>query len=433
MASGEAGAEGWSPSRAARQALLLLILINLFNYIDRYVLAALEQPIQSALLPNDPNAQQKMGWLASAFMISYMVVSPVFGWLGDRYSRWLLIAVGVSLWSLASGATGLAWTYPVLLVTRIFVGVGEGAYGPVAPTVLSDLYPISRRGRVLAWFYMAMPVGGALGYALGGLAEHLGAWRVGFYAVVLPGLALGVWALLSRDVPRGASDGSSPARAARFADYRVLLATPSYILNTLAMASMFFAIGGMSFWMPRYLVQIGRAGSLAQADLVFGVIVALSGLGGTLLGGLAGDWLRPRWSGAYAIVSGAGLLIAFPMLLLALYAPFPLAWAFVFGAVFWTFFNTGPSNTIIANVTHPAMRSSAFAVNIFVTHLLGDAISPPIMGAIADASSLRMSFLVVSALMLLGGLLWLWAARYVGRDTELAATRLSLNSLSGQG
>ena len=173
----------------------LLLLINLFNYIDRYVLAAVVPDVQRELLPaNDANADFKMGLLSTAFLVVYMLGSPVFGVLADRTSRWRLIAIGVTLWSLASGASGLATGFAMLLITRCFVGVGEAAYGPVAPTVISDLYPVSRRGQVLSWFYVAIPVGSALGYALGGQVAAMVNWRWAFYLVVAPGVLLGLWA-----------------------------------------------------------------------------------------------------------------------------------------------------------------------------------------------------------------------------------------------
>src|SRR5688572_22111698 len=179
----------------ARTALALLLLINLFNYIDRYVLAAVVPEIQKTLLPGDPRADQKAGWLATAFLLTYMLASPVFGFLADRFSRWLLVGVGAILWTLASGASGLAGSFTALLITRLFVGIGEAAYGPVAPTIIADLYPVSSRGKMLSWFYLAMPVGSALGYGLGGAVAATSHWRVAFYLVVPPGLLLGLWAL----------------------------------------------------------------------------------------------------------------------------------------------------------------------------------------------------------------------------------------------
>jgi MFS transporter, Spinster family, sphingosine-1-phosphate transporter len=470
----------------ARTALVLLVLINLFNYIDRQVLAANVTPIERQLLPyreSDavrlastvgmlavPSAQcpllaaaaldparaesgadnkERIGDLAMAFMLSYMVFAPLFGWLADHLPRWRLVAIGVILWSLASGASGLAGTlhdhpwpfageiavflgsFSFLLLTRCFVGIGEAAYGPIAPTVLSDLYPVKIRGSILAWFYAAIPVGGALGYSLGGFFG----WPWAFYAVVPPGLLLGLWCFFMREPKAGQADlghGSS-VRRATLREYLVLLRTPSYVLDTLGMTAMTFSIGGIAIWMPDYIYAYRGEPNIDRVNTIFGAIVVVSGLGATLLGGMAGDRLRPRFPGSYFLVSGVSMLLAFPLFLAVLYVPFrpfPWAWICIFLACFFLFFNTGPTNTILANVTHPAIRAQAFALNILFIHLFGDAVSPKIMGRIADRfavggqANMNAAFLAVSGMILLGGVLWLLGTPFLARDTALALKRL---------
>jgi MFS transporter, Spinster family, sphingosine-1-phosphate transporter len=425
----------WSPAIAGRAAplpgahwaLLLLLCMNMFNYIDRYVLAAVEPQVSKSLLSDDDqNAGAKMGVLPSAFMISYMLIAPLFGLLAQRYSRWMLIGIGVLLWSLASGASGLAGSFLALLVTRCFVGVGEGAYGPVAPTVISDCYPVAVRGRVLSWFYMAIPVGSALGYAVGGEVARLLDWRWAFYLVVPPGLLLGLWAFLMRDPRRGGADEVACApRRVTIEDYRILFRTPSYVFNTLGMAAMTFAVGALGYWMAAYL-EMREVQPLwgVQPVTFFGVLTAVAGLLGTLAGGSAGDRLRRRFAGSYLLVSGIGLLVSVPCALLFLAAPFPWAWAFLFVTEFFLFFNTGPTNTILANVTHPSIRATGFAVNILIIHALGDVPSPFIVGAIKDQWGLDVGYITVSMFMLLGGILWLCGARYLDHDTAAAPARL---------
>jgi MFS family permease len=431
------------PKVSATLALTLLVLINLFNYIDRQVLAAVEPEIRKELLSDasgveTEDAKYWTGWLATAFLLSYMLIAPLFGLIADRISRWALVGFGVILWSMASGGSGLDWgvslatAYWLLLMTRCLVGVGEAAYGPVAPAMIADLYPMEQRGKVMSWFYLAIPVGGALGYALGEIVKNWISWRWAFYCVVPPGLALGVWCFLMRDPPRGQMDQVSgeSARKPRLQDYWFLLKIPSYTLNTLGMTMMTFAIGGLAYWMPEYLEwrkapDIGPVGPRT----VFGGICALAGLISTLAGGLVGDWLRPRFSGSYFLVSGAALLLGFPMVLLMLWTSDPWshwAWFFTFFAVFFLFFNTGPTNTILANVTHPSMRASAFALNILIIHAFGDAISPPLLGWISGKEHMDRGFTVVSLAMLLGGIFWLLGAKYLKRDTELAPTRTPL-------
>ena len=433
-----------SPARGARLSLILLLTINLFNYIDRYVLASVEPKIREHFFPGAAShaasakdelaaAMAKTGSLATAFLLSYMIAAPIFGWLAGRMSRWVLVGISVAVWSLASGASGLAGTFALLVLTRCFVGIGEAGYGPSAPTIISDLYPIERRGAVLAWFYMAIPVGSALGYALGGIVIKHYSWRVPFFLVVQPGLLLATWAFFMKNprrvfttAPKATDLRSENSRVLDYAhtpskahlkDYLNVLRIPSYVLDTAGMAAMTFAIGGFSFWMPAYLVDQRHAGKLEDVNLYFGGIMVVAGIAATLLGGWLGDFFRRRTAGAYFIVSAAGILLSVVFIVLMIQTPFPSAWLWLFFAVFFLFLNTGPSNTILANVTHPSVRANAFALNILIIHALGDAISPPLLGAIAGRSW-DAALYVVCAVMALASVFWFWGARFLQRDSD---------------
>jgi MFS family permease len=476
----------------ARTALILLVLINLLNYIDRYILAGVLSKIKLDLLAGDPQANTKAGLLATAFMVAYMCLSPLFGVLGDRFHRWWLVGIGVLLWTAATGLCGLAWGYAILLIARCLVGVGEAAYGPVAPSIISELYPVRNRGKVLAIFYAAIPVGSALGYVLGGaIAGTWLGWRGAFLVAVIPGLILGALCFLMREPPRGQIDAvSSNARVPTWRDYGLLGKTRSYVLVTVGSTIATFVVGGVAVWIPAYVFEreakftvsveqistltngidpvpvevalkltppqaqdisltydqlsqyvkerleptevsqySGRIFSgLLSADstslelitVLFGVITVVAGLGATLIGGWLGDALRERFSGSYFFVSGATMMLSFPFFLGVLYTPLPWGWLFIFIAIFFLFANTGPMNTVLANVVHPSMRSSAFAINIFIIHALGDAISPTIIGGIADVYSLGFAFLLLSFLIPVSGAVWLVGIRYLREDTELA-------------
>ena len=402
------------PAPGARTALGLLLAINLFNYIDRQVLASVEPEIRAHFFrPGDPNAMTFVGLLATAFLVTYMISAPIFGWLADRMSRWILIGAGVILWSAATAASGLAGTFTLLLITRLFVGIGEGGYGPAAPTIIADLFPLQTRGRMLSYFYVAIPVGSALGYAIGGFVAAHWNWQTAFYVVAPPGLLLGLLCFRRRD-PRTSNGMVREKRRAKLQDYLGLIRTRSYVLNTLAMTALTFAIGGLSFWVPGYLEYRHLPPS---SRIVFGGITVVAGLTATLLGGFAGDRLRKRFAGSYFLVSGVGILIAFPFSAAMLFTPFPAAWVPMFIAIFFLFFNTGPSNTALANVTHPSVRATAFALNILIIHALGDALAPPLIGAVADHSNLNVAFLVVSATMMIAGVLWLIGMKYLPADT----------------
>lgn len=434
------------PAPGARSALILLIAINMFNYIDRTVLVAVEPEIRKEFFPGEidpttgkeklddtgepvspPGARFYMGLLSSAFLVCFMLFAPIFGALANRFGRWLLVAIGLIIWTIASGASGLATTFLILLLTRCLVGIGEAVYGPVAPTMLSDLYPVRRRGAIIAWFYAAIPVGGAIGFLIGPMMARIFDWRHAFYVVVPPGILLAIICFFMPEPRRGQLDGTQEStRQLTWADYAILFRTPSYVLNLIGLTMMTFAIGGMMAWVADYLTY-RKAPELfgMPAREVFGPIVALTGLMGTLLGGWAGDRLRGVVPGAYFFVSGLAMVLAFPMLLLMLWLPFPWAWLPMTLFCFLLFFNTGPANTIVANVTHPLLRAPGFALVILISHALGDIISPPLMGAVTDATkNPGWAFGVVSLSVLAGGIAWLCGMKYLDRDTELAPTRI---------
>ncbi len=428
------------PATGAGIALALLLTINLLNYIDRSMLAAVE-PV---LTPEFNLDEGQAGLLASAFLYAYMLGAPLLGRLAERFSRWWIIGASVLVWSLASGWTGMARTYAVLLVTRIAVGFGEAGYGPAAPALIADYFPIARRGKVMALFYLAIPVGSALGYVIGGKVNQAWGWRYAFYLAVIPGVILASISFLRKD-PRPVR-AVTTVKPSLLQDAKVLLKNPSYVLNTAAMTAMTFAIGGISFWIPKYMLErmaaddglatqwaleamngiLSPATAMRKNELLddvnttFGVIVVIAGIVSTFMGGWLADKLRPRWSGAYFTLSGLAIALAFPCTLLMISLPFPYAWVAVFGSVFFLFFNTGPANTALANVTSSRMRATAFALNIFFIHALGDAISPPLVGYVKRHTNWETAFTLVSLMMVLASALWLMAAKYLGRDTEAA-------------
>jgi MFS family permease len=321
----------------------------------------------------------------------------------------------VILWSLASGGSGLAATFGILFATRVLVGIGEGGYGPAAPTILADLFPIETRGRIMAIFCSAIPVGSALGYVIGGLVGvHLG-WRWAFYLVTLPGLLLGLLCFWQRD-PRVVAHHLAqklPRRSVR--DYLNLFRTRSYLINCIAMTLMTFVTGGLGFWVPAYLRY--RDQSPAVGMTIFGLITVVAGLVSTLLGGVIADKLRSRLPGSYFWVSGIGMLIACPVFIVALYIRFPAAWIAMFLAIFFLFLKTGPSNTALANVSLPAVRATAFAASIFVIHAFGDVQAFWLLGYIGGHTNMHVAFLVVSGIIFLSGLVWLIGVKYLAADT----------------
>ena len=416
-------------SRRALIALGVLTAINLLNYLDRYLVPPLVPELERAMGISHAQA----GWLWPAFMVVYMVAAPVFGAWGDRGSRTRPIALGVAIWSLATVLSGLARTYPQLYASRALVGIGEAAYAAIAPALLADYFPLSARGRVYAVLNMAIPVGAALGYVLGGSIGHHFGWRAAFYLCGAPGMLLAAVILALPDPPRGAQDDPATVRASErpaaaatggaqqaLGVYLSLLRRTPYLLLILGYAAYTFGLGGLGFWMPTFLQEV-RGVSADASTTSFGTIVIVTGFLGTLAGGWLGDYFLRRSRQGYLWFSAVITLAAVPVAVLALVAPSPgTYYPAIVVAELLLFMSTGPVNAAIINMVSPLERASAMALSIFTIHLLGDVPSPPLIGHLAVTGSLGGAVLIVPVALSIGGVIWLFSARAEGRATRPA-------------
>jgi MFS transporter, Spinster family, sphingosine-1-phosphate transporter len=402
------------PIESASVTLGALTVLNILNYADRYVGAAVLPLMLADLSLTDAQG----GVLQSVFVLSYSLMSPLTGWLGDRYRRLALAAAGVAVWSVATVGSGLAPSYGILLLARAITGVGEASYAVVTPSLIADLYPAERRGRALAVFYAAIPVGTALGYVAGGAVGAAWNWRAAFLMAGLPGAVLALMLPALREPRRGAFDAPS-ARGIGLAlgpSLAALAARPSYTFNTVAQIGYTFVLGGLAAWMPTYFVR-ERALTLATATTTFGAVLLLAGFGGTLLGGVLGDRLARRWPAGHFLVSGAGLVISTVFTAVAVLSPDPrVYWPAMFLALVLVFLNIGPLNAAMANVLPPDLRARGFAVSTMAIHLLGDAASPWLIGVVSDALGLKTPVLVSGLLLGASGLVLLGGMRSLERD-----------------
>lgn len=396
-----------------RYALALLLAVNLLNYIDRQVLYAVFPLIKADLLLSDT----ALGFLGSAFMLCYMVSAPFFGRLGDRGSRTSLAAFGLVTWSLATSFAGFAPGYRTLLAARTVVGIGEASFGTVSPGLIADYFPKERRGRILAYFYLAIPVGSALGYLLGGVIGQSLGWHAAFLIVGAPGLLLAIPVYFLREPGSGrvhtpATGSGQPVDSA----FALLLRNRSFVTTTLAMAAMTFALGGLAQWVPSFFNRVHGL-DVARGNTLFGAITVAAGIGGTLAGGWLGDRFQLKSSKGYLLVSGWGFVIGAPVAAVAIIAPsLTASLAAIFLAEFFLFFNTGPLNTVIVNVTMPSLRATAFAVNIFFIHALGDAVSPTILGFCSDMWGIRAALLIAPVAVVAAAFFCFYSTRFIEAD-----------------
>jgi predicted MFS family arabinose efflux permease len=391
------------PRPQAWTVLVVFTAMNLLNYTDRYVVPAVGESIKSSLGLSDA----RFGFLISAFLWVYMVFAPIFGGLAAKGSRTRVIGLGVAIWSVATALGGLAANYGQLLAARAAVGVGEAAYGTIAPAVLADVFPERMRGRIFAVFYMAIPVGAALGYVIGGQIDAMYNWRAAFFVAGAPGLVLALTALFLKDPPR--EDNGTPTPTG-YRSYFPLLKNPPYVRTVLGYIAYTFALGGISIWMPSFLVRVHHM-SEADATKKLGIVVAVTGLFGTFAGGWIADALAKRTRQANLWLSGVTMLAAVPLTWWALVTPSqPTFWMTVFAAELLLFASTGPINAAIVSEVAPALRAAAMALSIFAIHLLGDAISPKLIGWISDRDSLAHAVLIIPFAVVVSGVIWTYAA-----------------------
>ena len=386
--------------------LLLLIGLNLLNYTDRYILPGEVPLIQHEFGATD----EQMGALTTALFVCYMLTAPLTGWLGDRYRRKPLIIGGAVLWSLATLATAWVHSYATLYIRHALVGVGEATFGIFAPSVLADFYPERDRNRILTIFYLAIPVGAALGFLAGGELGSRFGWRAPFFLCAIPGLVIAaLYGWIGTEPQRGSSDHirATPDRATVLGLFR----NPAFLTATFGLAMLTFTMGGISAWMPTFLHRFSGL-SVADAGLLVGAVTVVDGIAGTLAGGwIAQIWQRHDDRALY-LLSFWSVALTLPFGALVFFGPRAWAVPSLFAAEFFLFLNTGPLNAAIVNSVSAPVRATAISVNLFCIHLFGDTFSPQIIGAVSDHSNLSIALGVTLISLVISGAILLVGSRF---------------------
>jgi predicted MFS family arabinose efflux permease len=401
---------------SAAWILFILTGLNLFNYIDRFVLSAVLTPLQKDLGINDGQA----GRLMTAFMIGYFFTSPIFGWLGDRCSRKWLIAAGIFVWSLGTILTGFAATFAMMIAFRVLVGLGEASYATISPSLISDSYGPAKRNNALTIFYTGIPVGAALGTIIGGFIAAKWGWRYAFIWVGAPGLLLALVMLPFAELKRGQVESKTVEAAKRpsVRDILNLFCIPKYLLVVLGYTAYTFALGAFGYWGPTFLHR-AHGMALDKAAEFFGMVLVVAGLVGTMIGGFAATAWQKRNRAGYAWTLGLSVLVAVPLAFGAVVVGSTFwSMSFLAGAMFFLFLSTGPVNTLILETAPVNLRASAMAVSIFTIHLFGDMWSPEIVGRLADSfgGNLQKAILILPVALIVACALWLVLALKTKRD-----------------
>lgn len=374
---------------------IVLFALNLLNYIDRQVLYAVFPLIKTDLSLSD----LQLGTFASVFILVYMCCAPVIAYFADRSSRTKWVGITACLWSAATLACAGAYHYFTLLFSRAAVGIGEAGFTTIAQPLLAEKYPKEKHSSVLALFGLALPLGSALGYIIGGaVGQHWG-WRAAFMIAGVPGVFLGLYAGTKL---KDARPIFTPEQKPHLGSYLALLKNKPFLWVCLAQAMITFLIGGLSAWVPTYLNRYLQT-DLAQGGLMMGILIIVSGALGTFCGGQVAEKLFAKTAKSYFWVIIFSFALVLPPLWLSLYLTNLAAILAGFAlTIFFLFLPTGAIAAALVATTPRSVRSMAFALNIFIIHLLGDALSPTLIGLLSDMGTLKTAFLVCSLTALPG-------------------------------
>jgi len=412
----EASQDSTKAPRYSYYALSILTLVNFLNYIDRQALPAVAPALQRDLKLTDT----EIGAMEAALLLSFTVLAPVFGWLGDRYSRTRLMAGAAVIWSLATGMAAWVDRWPLLppawqlnlplfgvvalssvalglCLIRAMVGVGESSYSTITPTLIADYFPLKRRATALGVFQAAIPMGFSMGYVLGAVLAHYFGWRVAFMVVGLPGIVIAFFVGNLKEPKRGVRDaetGHQPNQSEKacaqpvqswWRTTRQIFTTRDWLLSTAGYTALTFVLGAFATWATLMLARDKQMSETAAA-VVLGIVSLVAGAAGTFGGGWIADRVAAKRRDGYFLVCAVSSLLGVVPAALALITHQPMFFLpAIFIAVVFLFINNAPFHAILVNSVPPSIRASAMALNIVVIHACGDLISRFGVGKLSDS------------------------------------------------
>ena len=392
-------------AKGATVALVLLTAMNFVNYLDRYILPAVQEQIKGEFHLSD----NQIGSLTLWFMVAYVAASPVTGWLGDRFPRKPMIVIAAIGIAAMNFFTASVHDYMSLNLRHAALGIGEASFGIFAPSLLADFYADDQRNRVLTIFNLSLPFGAAMGVEAGAwIGAHHG-WRMSFIASAVPGLLVAILiAAFMREPKRAVAEDKAKTDKGTVVS---LLRNPAYLCAILGYSAVTFSLGGISWWMPSFLHRFAGY-SIEAAGGVMGPIIVVAGIGGTALGGwIAQVWSR-KTSKALYLVPAISAALTIPPAIMLFFGPKGLLLPSLSLAIFLVFLGTGPVNAATLNAVPANLRATAMAGQLFALHIFGDMFSPKLIGIISDKSDLRHGLAATLVTFAIGAVIFFVGAKY---------------------
>jgi len=408
--------------------LSMLVVVYVFNFLDRQIVTILAEPIKNDLGLNDTQIGLMTGL---AFALFYTVLGIPLARLADRANRVSIISVALVIWSGMTALCGAAQNFGQMLAARIGVGVGEAGCSPPAHSLIADYYPPEKRASALSIYALGIPIGSILGLLAGGWIAEFYGWRAAFFLVGLPGIALALlFRLTVREPLRGMSEGGRTTTAEQPAlgeTLRTLLGNRTLVNLALGGALTSFVGYGLGQWLPAYFIRIHGMG-IAETATYFGLVVGVASAIGTLLGGAIADRLAARDRRIYAWLPAAGVLLAFPFYVAAMLSDNPyVAIAILVVPSLLNSLWLGPAFGTVQNLAPMRMRALASAILLFILNIIGLGLGPFLVGVLSDllsgtfpGDSLRYAILIATGAYFWAGAHFLIAARTIRRDLDAA-------------
>ena len=409
-----------------RYVLGALVVVYVFNFIDRQILAILAPAIKDELLLSDT----QIGALSGvAFGIFYATLGIPIARLADRYSRVSIISICLSIWSLMTAFSGLATNFAQLLIARIGVGIGEAGGSPPSHSLLADYFAPGKRATALGIYALGVPIGILFGNLAGGWIGEIFGWRQAFFLVGLPGIVLAIILKLTvKEPPRGYSE-EKPADTTTV-PFRTVVKTmwgfKSFKYIALGAGTQAFVGYGAIAWMPSFLVRAHDL-SIGEVGTALGLIIGFFGGIGTLLSGVIGDKLGAKSVKYYMLVPAYGFLIAVPAgAAVFLVDDLYLVLAIYTIPAFLVNLYTGPTFAMTQSLAPLAMRAAASALLLFIINIIGLVFGPTTVGIISDllqssmqmndVESLQMALLACNFVYLFSFYYYFQASRHLETD-----------------
>lgn len=387
-----------SQRRSGIRPLPLLTTVNFFNYLDRQVVYSMTPFLASEF----SISKFSLGLLSLVNLVVFALASLISGPIADRVGPRRVIFAGILLWSIATMGSALAVSFPMLLIFRALVGLGEGAYGPSANALLCAAAAPEKRGRALGIYNAGMAIGGSAGLFLGAVLAPVIGWRHVFWIAGAPSLILALLSAFIAAPKRIHRPHALPARA--------YLLNPTYIICFVGGILVTFGVSGLLFW-SRWLIIDERGFSVLGGSTLMLCIGVFCGIGGVVTGGVVGDRVGRTRSGGQALVVGVSLLVAVPLGLgCLLISNKPLFAMLTAMTVFSLSMYNGPAAVVVDQLAPPQYAATLQAVFLFGIHVLGDAPAGSVIGLIGGKTTVARSLLVTVAAFALSGVLFLYAA-----------------------